>query len=203
MFAYVFVANVVERPDGIVISSIFIAGMLLFSVISRAVRSGELRVETLAFHDEQSVGLWREMRGKKVNLAPLKHRDRDETKAAEIRSYYKVEGPLAFLHVDFIDDRSEFESALKTSVRKLPTGDYSIVISNAVAVANTVAFISEELDPVSLFLTLTGEQPMRQSLRYLVWGEGEVGRHVYEVLLKHWRATPEDDVRPHIFLLNQ
>jgi hypothetical protein len=80
--------------------------------------------------------------------------------------------------------------------------DYRITVHNAVAVANTVAFISEKLDPLSIFLGLTRENPMTQAFRYLLWGEGETGILVYQILLKYWARTPEDDVRPNIFLMS-
>jgi hypothetical protein len=203
VFGYVTIANIVERPDGVIISSIFILGMLTVSGLSRAMRASELRVEKFSFVDESSAALFNEMRNKKVHLAPLKHSEQEDVKTGEIRGFYRIDGPLAFLHVDFLDDRSEFESALKTEVIKRPNGDYSIKISNAVAIANTIAYVSEELDPISLFLSLTNESPMRQALRYLLWGEGEVGRHVYEILTRHWRHTPEEDVQPRIFLLSE
>ncbi|HVO32107.1 MAG TPA: hypothetical protein VMV18_15300, partial [bacterium] len=190
IFAYVMAANVVQRPDGVIISSIFIALMLTFSGLSRAMRSQELRVEELVFVDEASRTNFEALRGKKVNLVPLKHLDQQTWKNTEIRRFFQVEGPLAFLHVEFSDDRSEFSARPRVKVTKKDNGDFLLEVHNAVAVANTIAFISEEIDPVSLFLTLTREAPMRQAFRYLLWGEGEIGTLVYEVLLRHWRATP-------------
>ena len=43
---------------------------------------------------------------------------------------------------------------------------------------------------------------MTQAIRYLVWGEGETGILVYQILLRYWKWTPEDDVRPNIFLMS-
>ena len=59
------------------------------------------------------------------------------------------------------------------------------------------------LDPISIFLTLTRRNLMQQSLRYLTFGEGETGLLVYSILLKYWAMTPEDDVRPFIFLMSE
>jgi hypothetical protein len=42
-----------------------------------------------------------------------------------------------------------------------------------------------------------------QSLRYLLWGEGEIGIMVYRILLRYWEWTPEEDVRPLIFLMRE
>jgi hypothetical protein len=43
---------------------------------------------------------------------------------------------------------------------------------------------------------------MAQSLRFLFWGEGETGLMIYKILLTYWKWTPEEDVRPRIFLMS-
>jgi hypothetical protein len=43
---------------------------------------------------------------------------------------------------------------------------------------------------------------MTQSLRYVFWGEGETGLMVYKILLTYWEWTPEEDIRPLIFLMS-
>ncbi len=45
VFAYTTITNVIERPDGIKIASLFILGIVLASFVSRALRTTELRVE--------------------------------------------------------------------------------------------------------------------------------------------------------------
>ena len=205
VFAYVFVANVATRPDGVIISACFIASTLLFSGVSRWRRSTELRVEKIEFVDAESEKLWNELRGKKVNLVPLElhNPEKRRAKALEVGQHFKLDGPLAFLNVELTDDTSEFDSNLRVKVTPLPElGSFAIEVNGAVAIANSIAFISEELDPKSLLLGLTRVNPMSQALRYLLWGEGEIGILVYEILVKHWDATPEDDVRPLIYLLS-
>lgn len=44
---------------------------------------------------------------------------------------------------------------------------------------------------------------MTQSLRYLFWGEGEIGLMVYAILVRYWNWTPSADVRPTIFLISE
>jgi len=43
---------------------------------------------------------------------------------------------------------------------------------------------------------------MTQAMRFLLFGEGEVGLLVYKILLRYWDYTPEEDVRPCIFLMS-
>lgn len=66
---------------------------------------------------------------------------------------------------------------------------------------NTIAYISEAIDPISIFIGLTRRYPMGQAMRYLFFGEGETGLIVQTILLRYWGWTDEDDVRPRIFLM--
>jgi predicted outer membrane lipoprotein len=209
IFTYTLIQNVYIRPDGLVIAVVFIVGITVLSALSRHSRSTELRVESITFEDRESETLWRNLACKKVNLVPLKELTRAsmERKAAEIRQYYTVQGPLAFLHVNLIDDRSEFVSTLRLRVRRRrdseQPGDYLIEVHGAVALANSIAYVSELIDPIALFLGLTRQNSVSQALSYLLWGMGETGILVYEILLRHWEETPEEDVRPLIFLMSE
>jgi hypothetical protein len=204
VFAYTLVENIRERPDGVIIASVFILLIILLSSLSRYMRATEMRVESMTFVDEETEALWPELLGKKVNLVPIKHFDPTamHLKGEEIRAHYTVEGPLAFLHVFLRDDRSDFETHLRVKVCRWGE-NFVIEVTGAVAVANTIAYISELIDPISIFLGLTRQNSVSQAFRYLLWGEGETGILVYEILLRHWDRTPEDDVRPMIFLLSE
>jgi len=115
VFAFALVDNVIERPDGAIIASIFIAIMLAVSAVSRYFRSTELRISDVIFENDESAAIWKKIQGKKINLVPLrtnssKLRDR---KAAEIHEHYKPRGPLGFIHVRLLDNRSEFLAPIK------------------------------------------------------------------------------------------
>jgi hypothetical protein len=204
VFLYTVVANVFERPDGIVIASIFITAVIGFSAASRYRRSTELRVANLTIVDDASARTWESILDKKVNLVPIRGLDAAARgrKAAEIRQYYSVQGPLAFIHVQLLDNRSEFLASLHMRV-SVEDDQYLIEVSQAIAIANTIAYISELLDPISIFLGLSRENLMTQSLRYLLWGEGETGLMVYTILVRYWNWTPPGDVRPVIFLISE
>lgn len=216
IFMYALVNNIYERPDGAYISIGFIVSIIVLSGISRWWRATELRVEQHEFADEESKRLFEEIRGKKINLVPLRT---DATynrrkKESEIRKYYKVDGPMAFLHIDLKRDRSDFSAPLKVGIRSekysqpedenySPHIAYVVNVSGAVAIANTIAYISEQLDPISLFLGLTRGNTMSQAFKYVLWGEGETGIMVYQILVRYWESTKEDDVRPLIFLISE
>jgi hypothetical protein len=204
VFTFALVDNVIERPDGVIIASIFILAVLVLGAISRYRRSMEFRVSGVNFVDHASAQLWPQITGKKVNLVPLRGSmpEYRRRKAAEIRKYYSLNGPLAFIHVDLLDNRSEFISPLQIKASR-EDGNFVIEVSGAIAIANTIAYVSELVDPISIFLGLTRKSLMNQSLRYLLWGEGETGLLVYKILLYYWEWTPEDDIRPLIFLMSE
>ncbi len=207
VFGYVLVENVLERPDGVIISSVFIVSVVTLSGLSRWRRSLELRVEKFSFADGASRELFEQMKGKKVHLIPLggTRREQRREKAAEIKKHYKLEdAPLCFLHVLLIDDTSEFSTDVKIRVTHIQeTGNYIVHVTGAPAIANTIAWISEQLDPISLFLDLRPQNPMAEALNYLLWGSGDVGMMVYRILTRHWQETPEEDIQPRIFLFSE
>ena len=112
-----------------------------------------------------------------------------------------MQGQFLFLHVNLLDNRSEFQAPLEITLRK-EGEDYVGEVYGAIAIANTIAYVSECIDPISIFLGLTRRDLMGQAARYLLFGEGETGLMVYTVLLRYWDWTPEEDVRPLIFLMS-
>jgi hypothetical protein len=203
VFAYTLLDNCVERPDGLIIGTIFTVILMLVCAISRSIRSVELRIPHGHFVDAESARLGPETRGKKVHLVPIPRSTAEarRQKKAEIVRHYNVRGPFAFLHVHLLDNRSEFTAPLEVSLRK-EGDDYVAEVYGAIAIANTIAFVSEVIDPISIFIGLTRRDLMAQAARYLLFGEGETGLMVYTILLRYWESTPEEDVRPLIFLMS-
>jgi hypothetical protein len=203
IFAFTLIDNVVERPDGVIVATLFIIAIVVLSAMSRVHRATEFRVTELHFADENSLALWHAIINKKVHLVPLKKytlRALAE-KAGEIRQYYQVKEPVAFIHVNLLNNRSDFLAPLRLRLKE-HEDDYIIEVYGAIAIANSIAYISELIDPISIFLGLTRQSLMTQSLRFLFWGEGETGLMVYKILNSYWDRTPEEDVRPHIFLMS-
>jgi hypothetical protein len=204
VFVYTLVDNVIERSDGVIIASFFIMGIMAVGVLSRAWRSIELRVSDLTFTDQRSAELWATMAGRKCYVAPLRTGSRlaRQKKDQEIRKFYKVKAPLAFIHVNLVDNRSDFLSPLSVTVSE-EDGNFVVEVFGAVAIANTIAYVSELIDPIGLFLGLTQQNLMSQSVKYLMWGEGETGLMVYMILLRYWRFTKERrEDHPNIFLMS-
>jgi hypothetical protein len=203
VFAYTLADNCVERPDGLIIGTVFTVILMLACALSRSIRSVEIRIPHGYFADAASSRLGPQIRGKKVHLVPTPRSSAEarRRKKAEIGRYYHVRGPFLFLHVNLIDNRSEFSAPLEVALRK-EGDDYVGEVFGAIAIANTIAYVSEAIDPISIFIGLTRRDLMAQAARYLLFGEGETGLMVYTILLRYWELTPEEDVRPLIFLMS-
>ena len=144
MFAYALVQNVRERPDGIIIGSIFIVTLIAVSIISRYLRQGELRVRRLNFCDAASARLWDELITKRVNVVPV-----NEPSPAQLRGRARPSGSWQptrprgrwrFVHVGLLDNRSEFYEEPVIKVVRVGD-DYRIEVSEATVVANTIAYL--------------------------------------------------------------
>jgi hypothetical protein len=203
VFAYTLADNCVERPDGLVIGTVFTLLLMISCGISRSMRAIELRVPHGYFADVESWRLGPELRGKKVHLVPtVKSSPEDRRKKrAEITRHYHVRGPFLFLHVNLLDNRSEFSAPLEIKLWK-EDGDYVAEAYGAIAIANIIAYVSEAIDPISILIGLTRRDLMGQALRFLLFGEGETGLMVYAILLNYWKWSPQEDVRPFIFLMS-
>ena len=121
-------------------------------------------------------------------------------KAADIRAHYQVTDPLAFLHVSLLDNRSEFIAPLRVQVTQ-EGENFVIEVSGAIAIANTIAYLSELIDPIGIFLGLTGQNLMHQSLRYLLLGEGEIGLIVYAIVVRYWEWIGKGPRRPVLYIM--
>ncbi len=203
VFLYTLIDNVRERPDGLIIASIFILFILTVSAVSRYQRATELRVTGVRYSNAESQRLFEGMKNKKVHLVPIRGTDLAfrKRKEAEFNRHYKARAPMAFINVRLLDNRSEFLSPIRIDVKR-DGENYILDVTQAVAIANTIAYISELLDPISIYLGLSRKNLMGQSLRFLLLGEGETGLMVYTILLRYWEWTPEEDVRPFIYLMS-
>ncbi|PWT93058.1 MAG: hypothetical protein C5B54_02475 [Acidobacteria bacterium] len=203
VFMYTLADNCLERPDGLIIGTIFTLMLMAVSALSRSLRSVEFRVPEGYFSDLKSYEIGPELRSKKVHLVPVPNNSPEtrRRKRADIAKHYKVRGPFLFLHVNLLDNRSEFEAPLEVSLQK-EGDDYIADVNGAIAIANTIAYISETIDPISIFLGLTRRGLMGQAFRFILFGEGETALMVYMVLLRYWDSTPEEDVRPFIYLMS-
>jgi hypothetical protein len=200
VFLYTTVVNILERPEGIKIAAFFIGAMVVTSVISRALRSTELRICGVEF-DEQAIALLSHDEDQVIRL--IAHRPRLETEAAfdevenTVRHRYGL-GPeerIYFLSV-LRGDASEFEDTLRVTGHQL--GRHAVLEAQSPVVPNAIAALLIELEKTTgriphAYFKWTEGNPIGNLLRFLILGEGDVAPIAHEVLR---RAVPDAKHRP-------
>jgi hypothetical protein len=189
VFGYVLVVNVIERPDGLRIAGYFIGATVLASLYSRWHRASELRVQAFSFVDRASASLWKELiQMPRLVLVPHRTRGPEARQSTVARTLLhldqdtRAKTKMIFLHVELTEDPSTFTSPIKVKCWK-EGEDVVIEVTNAVAVANAIAYIGLELgvDEVVIGLLDSGT-PVVNAVLYLLFGTGEVGYAVRAIL---------------------
>lgn len=202
VFAYTLVVNVKERPDGIIIAGVFITLLLATSIASRYRRATELRVQKCTFKDGDSERLWQQLSEGRANMVPIATLDGEylDHLRERVRVLYKITGPLTFVHVKLLDDRSEFYERLCVTVAH-EKEDYLVTVTGANVIANTLVYLSLTLKARAVLMHLAEQRyPLNQALKYVLFGTGEVGLMVYEILTAYWQGRPVPE-RPLLFLM--
>jgi hypothetical protein len=202
VFAYTTVANIVERPDGFKIASLFIVAIVATSLTSRAVRSTELRIGAVRLADRARAFI------EEVGPDPVRiiaHRpdkrsvEEYDRKARQAREDHGLgpEEPLVFLEVTH-GDASTFTGDL--DVRGVQVGRHRILRCQSPAVPNAIAAILIHVRDLTgrnphAYFGWTEGNPVLYALRYVALGEGDTAPLTREVLRK---TIPRPLDRPHI-----
>lgn len=189
VFGYTTVVNILERPEGIKIASFFILAIVASSLLSRTIRSTELRIRSVRLSTSAQAFV-EEMGRQPVRL--IAHRpdkrteqeyDRKEDQAREDHSLNDEE-PVIFLEV-YQGDASDFEEDLY--VRGVRVGRHRILRGKSPAVPNAIAALLIHLRDATrqiphAYFGWTEGNPMAYAIKYLALGEGDTAPVTREVL---------------------
>ena len=203
VFVYTSVMNMIERPEGLHIASFFILAIVASSLISRAVRSLELRIKHVEFDSvAQSIIEEEISKGGRIDL--LAHRSGSLSYAAkesEIRSLHRLtqqEADFIFLEVK-VKDASEFVDE-RLEVVGLKVDGFKILSCTSAAVPNAIAAILLALRDRTgkvphAYFDWSEQNPLSSAVKYIFLGEGETATLAREIL----RETEKDpQQRPRI-----
>jgi hypothetical protein len=201
ILAYAFLDNVVEKPDGIVISLAFIAGIVLISFVSRVARATELRADGIEFDEAalRMIDAADDSGHLHIIANKIQAGDADEyrEKEAEQRALNPIpqNAKILFLEVA-VGDPSEFSKNLH--VRGEKVDDYCILRTESTAVPNALAAILLRLRDDSglrphLYFQWSEGNPLTHLARYVLFGQGETAPVTREVLRQ---AEPDVTRRP-------
>lgn len=197
---YALVENVIEKPDGIAISGLFILGIIIVSLVSRVSRTTELRAERIEFDDEARRFIADSLdHDGALNIIANKRQEGDQAeyseKEAEQRGMNPVPGPadILFLEIDVVDP-SEFSNVLQ--VRGVEIDGYRILRANSPAAPNAIAAILLTLRDVTgvrprCYFEWSEGNPLGHLFRYLLLGRGDTAPVVREII----RSVEKDPAR--------
>jgi hypothetical protein len=192
--------NIIEKPDGIAISAIFIAAIIIVSLVSRVSRTTELRADRIEFDEAarrfiaDSIAYDGEL-----NIITNRRQAGDEAeysaKEREQRGMNPVPGAgdVLFLEVDVVDP-SEFSEALH--VRGVEVDGYRILRVQSPAAPNAIAAVllalrdATGVRPQAYFEWAEGS-PLVHLFRYLLLGRGDTAPVVREII----RTSERDPAR--------
>ena len=197
---YALVENVVEKPDGIAISALFILGIIVVSLVSRVSRTTELRAERIEFDDEARRFVTDSLANDgALHIVANRRQGGDEAeysaKEAEQRAMNPVPGAadILFLEIDVVDP-SEFSNVLK--VRGVEVDGYRILRADSPAAPNAIAAILLALRDVTgvrpqCHFEWSEGNPLGHLFRYLILGRGDTAPVVREII----RSAEKDPAR--------
>jgi len=203
VFVYAFVANEVQRPDGIVISAFFIVAIIFTSLVSRVYRSTELRQERIEIDGKARHFIEEAARGE-IHIVAHRRRPTDDpeeyaAKEREQREDNNLPGGehILFLEID-VEDASEFTDVLE--VRGVEVDGHRILRARSSVVPNAIAaFLLYVRDTTGkaphCYFGWTEGNPVIYLFRYLLFGEGDTAPVTHEVLRE---AEPDPQRRPTI-----
>jgi hypothetical protein len=204
VFGYTTLVNIVERPEGIKIASIFIVVIIITSLTSRVVRSTELRVHGVdadetarRFIHEAAVSPVRII----ANRPDLGDREEYDHKLREARDSHHLPPDERVLFVEVRPgDVSQFSDRLKVTGADVEGHHVLRCVSPAIpnAIAALLLYCRDETGKIPhAYFGWTEGNPIVYLLKFLAFGEGDTAPVTREVLRQ---AEPNPTRRPRIHL---
>ena len=205
VFAYTTVTNIFERPEGIKIASLFIITIVVTSLVSRVLRSTELRVTGIKPDAMAHRFLEEVERGGAIQIIANRPGDGSlaeyEAKLEEARQthHLPVEDPVLFLEVS-PGDASQFSEIL--TVEGAYVGPYRVLRCKSPAIPNAIAalliYIRDRTGKIPhVYFGWTEGNPITYLLKFLALGEGDTAPVTREVL-RQFEADPLRRPRVHV-----
>src|ERR1043166_1225376 len=206
VFAYTTITNVFERPEGIKIASLFILTIIAMSLISRALRSTELRVHGI-MPDQTAMAFIESIPhdGEGIRIIANRPGTGDESEyAAKLKearqTHHLTESdPVLFLEVR-PGDASNFSEFLKIEGRRV--GPYRVLSCQSAAIPNAIAalllYIRDRTSQIPhVYFGWTEGNPITYLLKFLAFGEGDTAPVTREVL-RQTEHEPHRRPRVHV-----
>jgi len=203
VFGYTTVTNVFERPEGIKIASLFIITIVVMSLVSRALRSTELRVTGIKPDPLAAQFVESSDHGEAIRIIANRPGDgsireyKDKLDEARQTHHLSEDDPVLFLEVR-PGDASQFSELL--TVEGACVGPYRVLRCQSAAIPNAIAalllYIRDRTGKTPhVYFGWTEGNPITYLLKFLAFGEGDTAPVTREVLRQ---SEPDPLRRPRV-----
>lgn len=213
LFIYTTIVNMFERPEGIRIAAWFIFGIVGSSLISRVLRSTEIRIEGVIY-DENAEEFIKDAANAGragstaypalriiANRPDAGNREEYDRKLAEARREHHLPeaDPVLFLEIRS-SDASDFSNLLR--VRGVDIEGHRVLRCSSPAIPNAIAGLLLNLRDRTdclphAYFGWTEGNPIAYLLKFLAFGEGDTAPVCREVL-RQAEHVPERRPRVHV-----
>ena len=202
IFLYTIVVNIAERPEGLKIASFFIVTIIATSLVSRVLRSTELRVHGIEA-DETAQRFLRDAGEQPLrviaNRPDLGDVAEYEHKLREARDSHHLPSDACVVFIEIRPgDASDFSEVLQ--VRGVSVGPHRVLRCQSPAIPNAIAAILLYARDATgkiphAYFGWTEGNPVVYLLKFLAFGEGDTAPVAREVLRQ---TEPNPARRPRI-----
>src|SRR6266478_6685590 len=203
VFAATALAVMIQNPSGLQIAGWFILAIVGLSVVSRLLRTKELRFEGFQFVDEKSKFLWDSMKFLQFPVL-VPHRPGRTSLAEKEEQIRKRHRLTPDIHVVFIEahigDPSDFYCRPIMDVNQ-EQGRFILRITGCVSIPHVIATVALELSQADhipeIHFGWSDENPLAANLNFILFGQGNVPWMVRELIRK---AQPDTARQPRIVI---
>jgi hypothetical protein len=203
VFFYTTITNMVERPEGIKIASLFILGIVISSLVSRTLRSTELRVHGIVLDDLATKFIEDADRSESIRIIANRPDDGsvreydDKVREARNSHHLAMDDSVLFLELR-AGDASQFTEVL--NVEGVRVGPYRVLRCQSPAIPNAIAALLLHIRDRTghiphAYFGWTEGNPITYVLKFLAFGEGDTAPVTREVLRK---SEPNPLRRPRV-----
>jgi hypothetical protein len=204
IFGYTTIVNIVERPQGLKIASMFILAIVATSLVSRVLRSTELRVQSVEA-DDTALQFLRDAASSPVRVianrpdSGLPEEYEHKLREAKESHHLPPDERVLFIEVR-PGDVSEFSGVLRVSGATVDRHRVLRCVSPAIpnAIAALLLYIRDETGKIPhAYFGWTEGNPVVYLIKFLAFGEGDTAPVTREVLRQ---SEPDPGRRPRIHL---
>ena len=191
------------HPSGLGIAMAFVGIVFVTALLSRWMRSTELRFEAFTFADEKSKARWDEICQLEFQVL-VPHRTGQTTlaeKEQDIRKKHRIAPDVPIIYIEaHVGDPSDFVCHPTLRIDR-ENGREVIRVTGCASIAHVLAAMALEFrhvgKPPELIFGWSNENPLAVNLHFLLFGEGNIPWLVHALIC---RVEPNPEKQPRVVI---